>query len=176
MKDDITDCDRSVAILPNEELAGVRLILQRPEDDHVLLVRYKATEAECRPGYGELPAYWSFKGIPSIKLIGAEASVAEAIVRVAYQQLGILVEDLEHILIYYDRQVSPPEVRRVYYLVRQWSGELPRHISEPDSFTAQEGIHEWASTRAIGHYLHHPEVISSVRAWEDWQKKHGADA
>ncbi len=170
MKDEVS---QYTAISAGEESAVVRLVIQRPDDRHVLLARYESTivEQESDGLYQyQQPSYWSFKGLP-LKFVGNESSVAEAVVRTAYQRLGIHISEFEPLLKLFDRRVNPPKLGRLYLLVREWSGTLPDYIVNPNLLRGNEGLHEWTAPHYLESYVFHPEMVQALRAWGARQKK-----
>lgn len=179
-------------VLPQEESTVLRLILQHPDDNRVLLVRYRAADDDWEPEQGKSrrehspPTYWSYKGIGPLRPLGNESTIPEMIVRVAHAQLGVLIHDLELVVKLYDRRVMPPKIGRLYYVVRQWTGAIPFADDvettglrfEPnykfDKRTDMLNLshdHFWVPREFLGSYLSHPETVLATKIWQEQEKK-----
>lgn len=179
-------------ILPQEESTVVRLILPHPDDNRLLLVRYKAADDEWEPEQGKsrrehlTPTYWSYKGLGPLRPLGNESTIPEMIVRVAHTQLGILIHDLELVVTLYDRRAVPTKIGRLYYLVRQWTGRVPfADDVETNGLRFEPGYkfdkttdklklshdHFWVPRGFLGSYLSHPETLVATKIWQEQEKK-----
>ncbi len=186
------DMPHQMDILPHEESAEVRLILPSHDKKRVLLARYRATDDEWEPDVGNSrrqhprPTYWSYKSVGQVIPITTESSVSETIIRIARQELGISIQDLQLISLFYDRRAKPERIGRLYYLVRDWKGEAPfPHDTETVGTRFEYGHkldketdalplsmeHFWVQREFLGYYIHHPEVARATNAWQDWENK-----
>ncbi|MFM2423626.1 MAG: hypothetical protein RLZZ70_11 [Candidatus Parcubacteria bacterium] len=186
------DDDQSTASLQSEAMGIIRLIIQRPDNGNVLLVRYQATIDEVEPNqesdtYLKECTYWSFKGLSLLPKIGDEGDITEVIARSVYSRLGILITDLERISVLYDRRSGESKIGRLYYLVKEWSGDIPYAFDDEEIMSAlpkrttvdkDNGPkvhlgHFWVPERFLGSYLSHPEVLRANQVWQRWKKTRG---
>lgn len=191
------DMQQQTGIFSQEESSEIRVILPSHDEKRVLMARYLATDAEWEPDDGSSrrqhprPTYWSYKGIGPFIPLNSELSVPETVVRLARKQLGISIKRLELISKFYDRRVDPARIGRLYYLVREWEGEVPfPHDTESVGTRFEYGHkpdkeadalplsmeHFWVQREFLGFYIHHPEVARATNAWQDWENKNAKRA